>query len=73
MTDLWRSPALADSTYGQVFAWMQRWMWLGHGDQTLARFRALCDELRGRGFGFRTTAALHREVVASSSDAAPPY
>ena len=67
MTDLWRSPALSQAPYGRLFEWMQRWMWLGHGQDTFAPFRDLCDDLRARGYRFMTTSALHADLSREAS------
>ncbi len=62
MTDLVRSPALEKAPYGRVFRAMQRWMWLGHREDTFAAYQAACDDLRGRGFTFMTTSDLYDQV-----------
>lgn len=63
MTDLLRSPALAQAPYGRLFEWLQRWMWLGHGADTFGELRLMCDYLRQRHFTFMTTTQLYRKVT----------
>ncbi len=63
MTDLVRSPALGEAPYGRVFRAMQRWMWLGHREDTFDAYQGTCDYLRRRGFTFMTTAGLFEKVA----------
>jgi peptidoglycan/xylan/chitin deacetylase (PgdA/CDA1 family) len=63
MTDLVRSPALAEAPYGRLFDLAQRWMWLGHGPDSFAAFAATCTYLRERGFLFLTTSDLYSRVA----------
>lgn len=63
MTDLVRSPALRHAPYGRLFEWLQRWMWLGHPQDTFADYRLTCGYLRDRGFTFMTTAQCYRQVT----------
>jgi peptidoglycan/xylan/chitin deacetylase (PgdA/CDA1 family) len=67
MTDLVRSPALAEARYGRLFEWMQRWMWLGHGSDSFATFTTLCTYLRSHGFTFMRTSDLYAQIVTGSS------
>ncbi len=62
MTDLLRVPALDEAPYGALFRWLQRWMWLGHGRDTVAFFRQMMGDLRARGFTFETTNGLYRRL-----------
>ncbi len=66
MTDLLRSPALAQAPYGRLFDWLQHWMWLGHGADTFDALRSTCDYLRQQGFTFMTTSQLYQQVTAES-------
>jgi hypothetical protein len=67
MTDLLWSPAIADATYGRLFEWLQRWMWLGQGGDTFHTFNLMCDYLRRQGFTFMTTAQLYRQVAGAAN------
>ena len=64
MTDLVWSTALGQAPYGRLFEWLQRWMWWGHGSDTMASYSRMCDYLRARGFVFMTSAQCHRQITA---------
>jgi len=67
MTDLLRSPALAQAPYGRLFRWLQQWMWLGHGGDTFDALRLMCEYLRRQGFSFETTTELYRRVTSAAA------
>jgi hypothetical protein len=71
MTDLLRSPALFEAQYGRLFEWMQRWMWVGQGGETLGVLGVMCEDLRQRGFAFDTTSGLYRRL-SGAAGAHPP-